>query len=398
VDSLEDIGAGGRLVDFVFFGGVAPGAMPLEWLSMTLIFVAVALATARVSLGGVDPASGTYRRRVSALLVFVSVGTALVLLEGAVRMANLVRPVTQGFPSKPSLLWQRRFVRLNSLGYRDREHTLSVPAGTKRILLIGDSYAFGAGIDDVEERLGDRLETGLNRLRGEARYDVINAGKPDTHTHHHIETLQRTLAFRPAYVFLIYVFNDIEHVTQPSRSVITDLRGPLSRLHPLRLAVLNSHFGEQVFLRVRQHLYRWAWSGSGVTESDPYDNEVTLDAHLEALERFFALCREGTAEARLIPFDTGVQSSPTLAARYERFVKRATERGIPVWSLANAFRGRSYQELRVNALDGHPNGLANKLAADVVLERFRAEFLTGDPGASGRASAVARADAQGDSR
>ena len=86
------------------------------------------------------------------------------------------------------------------------------------------------------------------------------------------------------------------------------------------------------------------------------------------------MCRDAGAQARLIPFDTTVRFTPLSVTRYERFVQRVAARGIRVWSLEGAFMARAYPELTVNSLDGHPNELANELAARVIVDRFRAEF------------------------
>jgi hypothetical protein len=38
----------------------------------------------------------------------------------------------------------------NSVGMRDREYSLEKPANTKRIVVIGDSFAMGSGVSDTE--------------------------------------------------------------------------------------------------------------------------------------------------------------------------------------------------------------------------------------------------------
>ncbi len=375
LSSVDDNLAGGRLLDFVFFGSTVPSAIFLEWISMIFLFVAMVCVMENTRQRTQNKQTTRYRLVGNGLVALTSLGIVLLLLEGGTRLLNVIRPITQGFPTKSSALWGRRFVRLNSLGYRDREHSMQPPEGAKRILLIGDSFTFGAGIKDPEQRLGNRLEEGLNRLPGEMRFEVINAGKPDTDTLDHIETVRRMLVYQPDYVLLMYVFNDIEHLTKPTRSVVTDMGNPLDRIHPLRLLVLNSHLGEQIFVRVRKGLYHYLWNEDGPSRNDPYQIESVVEAHLRVLDRFFRLCQEARAEARLIPFDITVKLSDSSRRRYERLLSAVTARGIPVWSLIDAFKGREYRLLTVNSFDGHPNALANHLAASVIIERFRWEFL-----------------------
>lgn len=96
-------------------------------------------------------------------------------------------------------------VRINSRGYRGREYPWDAPAGF-RILGLGDSFAFGFGVEEDDTYLA-RLERALSARRAE----VINAGLagmgPDNEA--------RLLAadgpgLRPALVLVaFYVGNDL---------------------------------------------------------------------------------------------------------------------------------------------------------------------------------------------
>lgn len=374
LSSLDDALTGGRFVQFVFFGSTLPTAMLLEWVSMVLLFVAAALVVHGVLRGRLGANATTYRRAQNGLVALVSLGVVLLLLEGGARLLNVVHPVTQGFPTKASMLWTRKFVRLNSLGYRDGERVIQAAVRTKRILLIGDSFTFGVGISNPADRFGDRLERALNGLSTRGGVEVLNAGVPDTHTEHHIQTLKRMLPYRPDYVLLVYVFNDIEHVTRPRRSVVTDPDALSGRMHPLRLVVLNSHLAEQVFVRARNGLYYYLRNAAETAARDPYQQEAVLAQHLDAIDRFFRIAREAGTEARLVPFDTTVRFSESSRRRYTGFVGRVAARGITVWSLAEAFDGSAYEHLRVNSLDGHPNEVAQALVSEAISERFRTEL------------------------
>jgi hypothetical protein len=61
-------------------------------------------------------------------------------------------------------------VSVNSAGFRDREFSRRKPAGTKRILCIGDSYTFGWGV-----AAEDSYPKVLERTLGEG-YEVLNLG------------------------------------------------------------------------------------------------------------------------------------------------------------------------------------------------------------------------------
>ena len=64
----------------------------------------------------------------------------------------------------------------NSLGFRDVEHAAEKPEGVFRILVLGDSFTYGAGVA-FEETYPRRLEAMLNGRRGpHPKVEVINAG------------------------------------------------------------------------------------------------------------------------------------------------------------------------------------------------------------------------------
>lgn len=375
VSSLEDNAAGGRILDLEPFGSTVPVGIFLEWISMVSFFVALILCVVVAARRMQYKNAAGYKWLQHGLITIVSVCALFLLLEGGTRLVNILRPVTQGFPTKSSDLWFRRFVRVNSLGFRDSERSMQALDGAGRILVIGDSFAFGVGIEDVQQRLTERLQSGLNQLSRGMRFEVINAARPDTNSLDHTDVLIKMLRYQPDYVLLVYVFNDIEHVTRPRRSVLTDMGSPMDRVHPGRILLRNFHFAEQIFVRMRKGLYRYVWNRDGSKAQDPYQIDVILEEHLRALGRFFQIAKEAQAKARLIPFDITVIMEESSVKRYKRFVEAASAKGIRVWPLREAFAGYEYRDLTVNSFDAHPNGLANGLAADVIIKRFQAEFL-----------------------
>jgi len=124
--------------------------------------------------------------KTSALLI-ISIATALLLAETALRIigrkplyVNPERPTfwkydallgwahqsgQQGVFEKPQF---RIHVRINQKGLRDREHSYKRRDNMKRILVLGDSFAWGFGVEETN-RLSELLEKSLG-------VEVINAG------------------------------------------------------------------------------------------------------------------------------------------------------------------------------------------------------------------------------
>lgn len=94
--------------------------------------------------------------------------------------------------------------RINKLGLRGPEQQRDKAAGRKRVLLLGDSYAFGLGVDQ-EEHLGAVL---ARQLAGE-QVEVLNLGVPAYHSGQQLALLRRDgFAYTPDVVVLVYFAND----------------------------------------------------------------------------------------------------------------------------------------------------------------------------------------------
>ncbi len=65
--------------------------------------------------------------------------------------------------------------RINSLGLRDREFSMRKPAGTFRILMVGDSFTEGDGVYS-NETFSKKLEEKLQAEKAPVKIEVINAG------------------------------------------------------------------------------------------------------------------------------------------------------------------------------------------------------------------------------
>jgi hypothetical protein len=113
----------------------------------------------------------------------------------------------------------------NSLGYRGKEFTIKKDESTKRILLLGDSFALGYGVSD-DETIAVKLEQNLQQV-SKQKVDVINAGyragfTVDTYYSYLID---QGFALKPdTVVMTIFPYNDIAEILE-SKWTVVDERG-----------------------------------------------------------------------------------------------------------------------------------------------------------------------------
>jgi hypothetical protein len=99
----------------------------------------------------------------------------------------------------------------NSRGFRGgREYAVPKPAGVRRVLLLGDSFTFGLGVND-DQTYAALIERKLGGACGGSPLEVINAGVSAFSTSQEVVLLEREgLALDPELVIVGYFVNDAD--------------------------------------------------------------------------------------------------------------------------------------------------------------------------------------------
>jgi len=99
------------------------------------------------------------------------------------------------------------FVRINQKGLRDREHSYGRLNNIKRILVLGDSFAWGYGVEE-SKRFSQLLEKSLG-------VETINAGVSGYSTDQELLWFRNEgIKYDPDLVILVFSGNDIGHNQQ----------------------------------------------------------------------------------------------------------------------------------------------------------------------------------------
>ncbi len=193
------------------------------------------------------------------------------LLEGLARLAlgpeDLVLNQDLFFlQDDAQLLWSQRpnldlvmpegwTLRTNSLGLRDDEIAIPKPASTVRVLSLGESTAWGYGVN-LEQTYAQLLEGWLNGPRGPRRqggsYDVVNAAVGAYSVWQSSEYLvERGLDLQPDVVIVYHLLNDY------LPSGITDSRNFLYQVSDTDRGLIEKRrlFAPVLSLLYRSHFY-----------------------------------------------------------------------------------------------------------------------------------------------
>lgn len=166
-------------------------------------------------------------RRLSAkvLLVLGGLLVGLLLIEIGLRIVGVSHPRffqyddLTGGSLRPNAKGRYRkegdvYIRINSYGQRDREHTIEKPQGTLRIAVLGDSYAEAFQVE-MEHTFWTVFETQLRTcpdLSGQS-VEVLNFGKSGYGTAQELLTLRHKVwQFSPDIIVLAFLSgNDLRN-------------------------------------------------------------------------------------------------------------------------------------------------------------------------------------------
>jgi lysophospholipase L1-like esterase len=291
-----------------------------------------------------------------------------VFLESGVRLSGTAARHPSGYPRVNTDTNRRARGPSNAGGYRDLEHALAKPAGTTRIVVLGDSFTWGAGVE-WDDTWSEHLERALRREDGGA-FEVVNLSQPGFGTRDEQNALlTEGFRYQPDVVVLAYVLNDSEDgrdaESRRAQRWLAEQRaaappGFLERSALVSLVLQRLRATRESRQRVANYLSLYRDDAPGWRGAQ------------KALREIGGECRR-----RGVPFVVAIfplfggplDEHYPFAALHAKVAASAAAAGASVLDLLPSYRGLRWDLLVVDGVDDeHPNEVAHRIAARAILK------------------------------
>lgn len=278
-------------------------------------------------------------------------------------VSGLIKPSAHPdivYELKPNL---RSFFKLvpfetNSHGLRDKEYEMSKPEKTFRVGVIGDSFTMPSGVR-IQDAYHTLLEERLNREQGDLSYEFINFGVGGYSLRQYWGVIKYKTLKHDIDLILVGFCSTNDHIIPPNRVFEQPYRVkkntyPFSQsfaLYGSKLALIKV----KTLLRSIKQPFAGHDTGPFSQEQKNYMSQIFSKMSIFSKDNNIPI---------VIAY---------LSPRYNRKVAKAKKEiediiigsGLPYFvDVSSSFKGTTFSEYRIYAIDNHPNGKGHKIFAD----------------------------------
>ena len=326
----------------------------------------------------------TRRRRLSlrkklafaAVTFLILVVATLVGLEVLLYALNPSAPL-KGVRGGVVYTWGHKVVN-NRLGFRERDFETPKPAGVYRVMVLGDSLTWGAGLSR-QQRYSARLEALLQEEHPEKRIEVLNFGVSGGPTVGQRDVLRKHVdAVDPDLVLVGFCIND----TQPrgQRYCVEGrkyefLFATFRRLRNVGLCRSSAFLDRRLanFLVATGLTPTWQVALQRTYEPDSpewrefveaLDDIQSLCDRRDLPPAIFALLNQGTSTTRPTDYNHPDEELKLYLRWYHQAERAAAAAGMVTVHFEEEFKRQLTDvPMAVNPLDGHPSAACNDIYA-----------------------------------
>lgn len=297
--------------------------------------------------------------------ILIALTTFVILFFAAEAYLRIFYITTDGYGfTAMNYWWYQNFGygHDNSLGFRDYEP--KTDDGLTRVAIVGDSFAMGHGINNIDDTFPQLLE----RRLGEG-YDVNVIAESGWDTNIAMFQLD-SYPYRPNIVVLSYYLNDIDYLLDAPETN-PDSRFTFPDNEALSWFILNFFVPNYIYYNLLQFTSTERTSNHLFDLVNAHLDEANWSQQAQRLYEITLWARDHDARliALLWPHITAVEASQPAITRLRDFF---TEQGVTFVDMSEPLLANPSPALIVNRFDTHPGLEAQRLAADALYEAITA--------------------------
>ncbi|MBI3282614.1 SGNH/GDSL hydrolase family protein [Candidatus Curtissbacteria bacterium] len=315
--------------------------------------------------------SGAEKKKKQMLLASIFTLFAIILIfTGFEAYFRYVYDVPDGLGYlKVNRKWHERHVIHNNYFFRDRDFVTNKKEGITRIAVLGDSIAFGGGIEKVEDRFSNRLEKKL-REAGK-NVEVYNLGKPGYDTEAEIVEYGKVEHLNFDIVVWEYFLNDIQPKDKSTGTPIISQNSQKGKI--VTFLSDRSFFFDFVYWRFSQR-YQKTFQALRIADLNQYKNQQVLEDHKRIIDDFAKDLEKENVKTFVIIFPSTFLLGPNYPANdiHKMMGEYFQELGLQTLDLLPDLIELDRNKLMASKFDPHPNEIVHNLAAQKLFERINA--------------------------
>jgi len=291
--------------------------------------------------------------------ILIAATTSVILFFAAETYMRIFQVTTDGYGfTAMNFHWYQNFYwgHYNSVGFRDYEPQTG--EGITHVAVLGDSFAMGHGINNIDETFPQLLERQLGQ-----GYDVNVIAQSGWDSDIELYQLQQ-YPIQPDVVILSYYLNDIDYLLAAPETN-PDNRFSFPDNPVLSWFILNYFVPNYIYYNLLQY--------TSVDRNANFLGDL-VNAHLndeywsQQAQRLYEIkVWTDQNDKRLImllwPHITAVDASAPAVGRVRDFM---IEQGVTVVDMSEPLKANPSPGLIVNRFDTHPGVVAQRLAADAL--------------------------------
>jgi hypothetical protein len=292
--------------------------------------------------------------------------------------------------------WFNYYWKENQLGYRDEDPFITDNPNHENILIIGDSYVAGHGIDNEDERFSEILENELDEC-----LDIFNVAKPGANTYDEFKFL-KDFPVKPDMIIVVHVNNDIYTVADKKDIVgILNLNASnnsyashTKRHKPSKIFIIaNSfflNFMDYLLIELKKEIQITSLAkgfnnfedflnsdAGGIMEMAYYKNDSLFKLHLNRIDLFIEYSKSNNIPLLFVLFpkmDNAVMDFTDQTAN-QPIAVYLRKKQIPVINLTQNIRKIKEEKRMSGKFDPHPGKNVHKAVARIITSYLQSSGL-----------------------